>query len=116
MTNARSEADGKSEGGNPGKLQAFAADDEELLIPDFANTEQALNWGSHLSAKQHSSLLKTQRALSKNALAQDNLQRMVDLATQSQLLREAAEAFVSHQDNTTSMGAGASCTPNGANK
>lgn len=66
-----------------------------LVIPTFVSTEQAVEWGSHLSARQHATLVKKQRALSSSALAECNLQRMVDLATQSQLMREAAEAFVS---------------------
>jgi hypothetical protein len=88
----------ESEGGNTGELQALATShQEELDIPVFISTEQAIAWGSHLSAEQHTKLVKTQRALSKNALAERNTQRMVDLATQSQLLREAAEAFVSSE-------------------
>jgi len=65
-----------------------------LRIPMFVSTEQAVEWGSHLNAKQHATLVKKQRALSSSALAECDLQRMVDLATQSQLMREAAEAFV----------------------
>jgi hypothetical protein len=60
----------------------------------FVSTEQAVEWGSHLNAKQHATLIKKQRALSSSALAQRDPQRMVDLATQSQLMREAAEAFL----------------------
>ena len=64
-----------------------------LLIPTFVSTEQAVEWGSHLNAKQHAMLVKKQHALSGSALAECDLQRMVKLATQSQLMREAAEAF-----------------------
>jgi len=67
---------------------------KRLLIPTFVSTEQAVEWGSHLNSKQHATLVKKQRALSGSALAEPDLQRMVDLATQSQLMREAAEAFV----------------------
>ena len=67
---------------------------KRLLIPTFFSTEQAIEWGSHLNAKQHATLVKTQRALSSSALAECDLQQMVNLATQSQLMREAAEAFV----------------------
>jgi hypothetical protein len=67
---------------------------QALLIPMFVSTEQAVEWGSHLNAKQHATLVKKQRALSSSALAECDPQRMVDLATQSQLMREAAEAFV----------------------
>ena len=65
-----------------------------LVIPTFVSTEQAVEWGSHLNAKQHATLVKKQRALSSRALGEYDLQRMVGLATQSQLMREAAEAFV----------------------
>ncbi len=66
---------------------------QNLLIPTFVSTEQAMEWGSHLNLEQRAWLIKTQRALSNTALAECNLQRMVNLATQSQLMREAAEAF-----------------------
>ena len=85
----------ESEGGMAAGLQVSVANNQnELLIPNLVSTEQAITWGSHLNAEQHTRLVKTQRALSKNALAERNMQRMVDLATQSQLLCEAAEAFV----------------------
>jgi len=66
----------------------------KFSIPTFVSTEQAMEWGSHLNAEEHAALIKRQRALSKTALAERSLQRMVNLATQSQLMREAAEAFV----------------------
>jgi hypothetical protein len=66
----------------------------KFSIPTFVSTEQAMEWGSHLNAEEHAALIKRQRALSKTALAERDLQRMVNLATQSQLMREAAEAFV----------------------
>jgi hypothetical protein len=84
----------EGEGGNAGGAQPLAtSQEEELVIPVFISTEQAITWGSHLNAEQHTALLRIQRALSKNALAEHNMQRMVNLATRSQLLREAAEAF-----------------------
>ena len=67
---------------------------KRLLIPTFVSTEQAMEWGSHLNAKQHAALVKKQRVLSSRALADYDLQRMVNLGTQSQLMREAAEAFL----------------------
>jgi hypothetical protein len=67
---------------------------KKFSIPTFVSTEQAMEWGSHLNAEEHAALIKRQRALSKTALAERNLQRMVNLATQSQLMREAAETFV----------------------
>ena len=66
---------------------------EKLRIPTFSSAEQAMEWGSHLNAEQHDTLVEVQRALSDTALGEFDLQRMVDLATQSQLMREAADAF-----------------------
>jgi hypothetical protein len=66
---------------------------KKLCIPTFASTEQAVEWGSHLNAEQYATLVRVQRALSNTALGEWDLQRMVNLATQSQLMREAAEAF-----------------------
>ena len=66
---------------------------KKFCIPTFTSTEQAMEWGSHLNAKQHATLVKAQRALSNAAFDEWDLQRMVDLATQSQLMREAADAF-----------------------
>jgi hypothetical protein len=83
----------ESERGNSGELQVLAAN-EQLVIPILVSTEQAIRWGSHLNAEQHTRLVEKQRALSRVALAERSMQRMVNLATQSQLLREAAEAFV----------------------
>ena len=89
----------ESEGGNSGELTAVAVTgQEDLVIPLLVNTEQAINWGSHLNPQQHTTLVKAQRALSKAALSERNPQHMVDLATRSQLLREAAEAFAEHAD------------------
>ncbi len=65
-----------------------------LLIPLFVSTEQAMEWGSRLNGKQHATLLKTQRSLSDVARAEGDPQRKLNLATQSQLMREAAQAFV----------------------
>ena len=66
---------------------------KKLCIPTFVSTEQAMEWGSHLNAEQHAKLVKAQRALNDTALGEWDLQRMINLATQSQLMREAAEAF-----------------------
>ena len=66
---------------------------KKLSIPTFVSAEQAMEWGSHLNAEQHASLVETQRALSYTAFAECSLQRKVNFATQSQLMREAAEAF-----------------------
>jgi len=66
---------------------------KKLFVPIFVSTEEAREWGSQLNAKQHATLLKTQWAMSKTACAEPNLQRKINFATQSQLMREAAEAF-----------------------
>ena len=66
---------------------------KKLRIPTFVSTEQAMEWGSHLNAEEHSMLIERQRALSYTALAESTLRRMVKLTTQSKLMREAAGAF-----------------------
>ena len=68
---------------------------KKFRIPTFTSTEQAVEWGSHLNVKQLATLIKAQRALSNAAFGEWDLQRKVTLATQSQLMREAAEAFAS---------------------
>ena len=52
-----------------------------------------MEWGSRLNVKQHGTLLRTQRALNDAACGECNPQRKLNLATQSQLMREAAQAF-----------------------
>lgn len=71
------------------RLQGIAS----LRVPLFISTEEAMEWGSHLNAAQHASLVDIQRTFRNAALENGDLQRMVDLATRSQLMREAAEAF-----------------------
>ena len=73
-------------------MSAFKAI-KKLRIPTFVSAEQAMEWGSHLNAKEHAMLIEAQRSVSNSALGEPDLQRMVDLATQSQLMREAAAAF-----------------------
>ena len=65
----------------------------KFSIPTFVSTEQAIEWGSCLNAMQHATLVKTQSALSDAARVECDPQRKLNLATQSQLMREAAEAF-----------------------
>ena len=65
---------------------------QSLIIPAFVSTEQAMVWGSHLNPEQRATLLDIHRSVSNAARAEPDPQRMVDLATQSQLIREAAEA------------------------
>jgi hypothetical protein len=66
---------------------------KELRIPTFVSTEQAVEWGSHLNAEEHATLVERQRGLSNTAVAECNLRRMVTLATQAKLMRDAAGAF-----------------------
>ena len=73
-------------------MKDVRTDIKELRIPAFHSTEQAMEWGSRLTPAQRVALRAQHRALSKAALAANNLQRMVNLATQAQLMREAAEA------------------------
>ena len=68
-----------------------------LMVPVFTSTEHAVEWGSHLSDEQHETLVDIQRTTSNAAFTELNLQRMVGLATQSQLMREATEAVRSHK-------------------
>ena len=63
-----------------------------LIIPAFVSTEEAMVWGSHLNPEQRATLLDIHRSVSNAARAEANPQRMINLATQSQLMREAAEA------------------------
>jgi hypothetical protein len=65
---------------------------QSLFVPAFVSTEQAMEWGSHLNPEQLATLLDIHRNMSNAARAEPDPQRMIDLATQSQLLREAAEA------------------------
>ena len=64
-----------------------------LGVPMFVSSEQAMEWGSRLNGGQHATLVDIQRTTINTARETGNLQQMVNLATQSQLLREAAEAF-----------------------
>jgi hypothetical protein len=65
-----------------------------LVIPIFVSTEQAIEWGSRLNEKQHVALATVQCALSDASRAECNPRRKLDLGMQSQLLHEAAQAFV----------------------
>jgi hypothetical protein len=65
---------------------------QSLIVPAFVSTEQAMEWGSRLNPDQRATLLDIHRSVSNAARAEADPQRMVDLATQSQLMREAAEA------------------------
>jgi hypothetical protein len=66
---------------------------KKLRIPTFVSTEQAMEWGSHLNPEEHATLVERQRALGNTAVAECDLRRMVTLATQAKLMREAAGAF-----------------------
>ncbi len=66
---------------------------KKFCIPTFNSTEQAMEWGTHLTGAQYATLVKEQRVLNDVALGEFDLQRKLDLATQSQLMSEAADAF-----------------------
>ena|SRR5437868_15096490 len=65
---------------------------QSLIIPAFVSTEEAMLWGSQLKPEQRVTLLDIHRSVSNAARVEADPQRMVNLATQSQLMREAAEA------------------------
>ena len=65
---------------------------QSLIIPTFVSTEEAMVWGSNLNPEQRATLLDMQRSVSNAARAEADPQRMVNLATKSQLMREAGEA------------------------
>ena len=67
---------------------------ETLAVPAFGSTEEAIAWGLDLNAQERATLLDIYRTSSNAAQSEENIQRMVYLATQAQLLREAAQAFV----------------------
>jgi len=64
-----------------------------LDVPLFVSSEEAMEWGSRLNAAQHATLVDIERTCSNAAGENGDLQRMVYLAAQSQLMREAADAF-----------------------
>jgi hypothetical protein len=72
-----------------------------LGVPLFASTEEAMEWGSRLNAAQHATLVDIQRTASNAARENGEPQRMVALAAQSQLIREAAEAFTPDLPDTS---------------
>ena len=63
-----------------------------LRIPTFVSSEHATEWASHLNAEQRKVLVEAQQALSDSVAGEPDLQLKVNLATQSQLMREAVEA------------------------
>ena len=83
---------------------ALLARIQTLGVPMFVSSEQAVEWGSHLDAGQHATLVDIQRTASNAAFGEPNLQRMVSLATQSQLMREAAEAAPNDYHRRHSLG------------
>lgn len=65
----------------------------KLLVPHFGSTEEAMEWGSTLNTCQRATLLDILRTAQNAARRESHPQRMVDLATRSQLIREACESF-----------------------
>jgi hypothetical protein len=68
---------------------------KDLCVPAFISTEEAMLWGSNLSAEEHDTLIEVQRRLRDAVRAEQDPQHTLDLATRAQLVREAAEAFPS---------------------
>lgn len=67
-----------------------------MSIPDFANTEEALAFGSRAGMSVYIDLLKERaRVLEQfiEAQGEQRLDALMPLATRAQLLREAAESF-----------------------
>ena len=64
-----------------------------LGVPLFESSEEAMEWGSRLNAAQHATLVEIQRTCSNAAREDGDWERMLNLASQSQLIREAAEAL-----------------------
>src|SRR6266480_3619007 len=65
---------------------------QSLIIPAFVSTEEAMLWGSDLNFEQRATLLDIERSVNNAAWAEVDPQRMVNLVTQSQLLRKTAKA------------------------
>jgi hypothetical protein len=70
---------------------------QSLIIPAFVSTEEAMLWGSDLNPEQRATLLDIYRSVSDAARAEADPERKVNLATQSQLMREAADAAPSDE-------------------
>lgn len=61
---------------------ALLARIEALVVPLFASTEEAVEWGSRLDPEQRATLVDIRRTRSNAVVGERNLQRMVNLATQ----------------------------------
>lgn len=68
---------------------------KKLAVPNFGSTEEAMAWGSELNTEERETLVQIQRTSSESAQGEGNMQKKVGRATQSQLMREAAESFPS---------------------
>jgi len=66
-----------------------------LGIRAYRSSARTRQWnvGTHLTDAQYATLVKEQRVLNDIALGEFDLQRKLALATQSQLMREAVDAF-----------------------
>ena len=61
------------------KSAAYREALKTLIIPIFLSTEEAMEWGSHLDAKQRTTLTQTQCALSDAARSECDTVRKLDL-------------------------------------
>jgi hypothetical protein len=64
----------------------------DLTIPDLRDTQEALDWGAHLTEEHRKLLLAARKGLELAALNASSLQDRANFATTAQLWREAAEA------------------------
>lgn len=61
----------------------------DLVIPDFANTEQAEAWGAQQKPETRDLVRSVYKSFEKLSLESSDLQRRVEYATDAQLIREA---------------------------
>lgn len=66
---------------------------DDLVIPDFASTEEAEAWGRQQKPECRHLLRHLYGALTRIALNSTDLQRKLGYALQAQLIREACEAI-----------------------
>lgn len=64
----------------------------DLVIPELANTEKAIEFGLTLTDTQRRELLAAHKAMELASLNASHLQDRANFATTAQLWREAAEA------------------------
>ncbi len=66
---------------------------DELVIPAFANTEEAVAWGEQQKPEDLRVIIAVYKTLEAISLTSTDLQRKLDYAVEAQLIREAAESI-----------------------